>query len=158
MSTRARIVSITIGLLMAVVVAGAAYGNSARPVTKSSPADRVLMLRSEALNVLYGLGKPAGMTGAAYRASLVKGAALNQRYGLPMALSPDDIARLYASRTGEILSPVRPSASTVAPPTASGFDWTDATIGGVFVAGLFVIGAAAALVVRHRHLGRPRLP
>jgi hypothetical protein len=89
------------------------------------------------------------MTHAQHRASLILGAALNERYGLPVVLTADEIARLYG--TGRIASP------ELAPPTSvlrgDAFDWTDAVIGGAFAAGLALIGAAGVVVGR-----RARVP
>jgi hypothetical protein len=156
MSTRTRIAVTVVGLVLAAVVSAPALAGS-RPPGMPPQAYKALMLRSEALNVLYGLGKPAGMSVAAYRAMLAEGAALNERYGLATPFRADEIASLYGSRSDEVLPVARASAPAVATASTSGFDWADATIGAAFVAGLLAIGAAAALAVhRHRHVGHPR--
>jgi hypothetical protein len=89
------------------------------------------------------------MTHAQYRASLVRSAALNERYGLPVVLTSGEIARLYG--TGRTRSP------ELAPPTSmprgDAFDWSDAGIGAAFAAGVALIGAAGVLLVgRHAHV------
>jgi hypothetical protein len=110
----------------------------------SPEAYQALQRRSAALNLIYGLGKPAGMTHAQYRASRIRSAALNERYGLPVVLTSDEIARLYG--TGRTTSPASPPSV----PRADAFDWSDAAIGAAFVAWLALIGAAGLLVVgRH---------
>jgi hypothetical protein len=82
---------------------------------------------------MYGLGKPAGMTHAQYRASLIRSAALNERYGLPVVLTSDEIARLYG--TGRTRSP------ELAPPTNStrGFAWEAFGIGAAVMFGLALL-------------------
>ncbi len=108
MTTRATIATIAVGMVLAAVAAVAAQ---AGPGQMSPEAYQALHRRSVALNVIYGLGKPAGMTHAQYRASLIRSAALNERYGQPVVLTSDEIARLYG--TGRTRSP------ELAPPTNS---------------------------------------
>lgn len=67
---------------------------------------RALMLRSEALDQKYGLGRPSavpqGMTAAGYRALLLRSEALNKRYGLDkqkaaaVTSQPDNSTRGFA--------------------------------------------------------------
>jgi hypothetical protein len=74
----------TIGTL--VVLAGAAQAATSKPAGMSTPEYRALMLRSQALNDKYGLGKPVGkptgMSQAEYRALMLRSQALNEKYGL----------------------------------------------------------------------------
>ena len=151
MTTRSHIAHAAIGIVLAAVAAAPAFG-SGRPPEMTPQQYKAMVVRSEALNALYGLGKPAQMTHAEYRAALIRGAALNERYGLPVGLSSAEIARLYGTRVAESPLPEAPAASTVA--AADGFDWPDAIIGAGFVAGLFSLGTAGALIVRrHGHIG-----
>jgi hypothetical protein len=124
-------------MVLAVLVAPAAQ---ASPGQMSPEAYQALHRRSFALNMIYGLGKPAGMTHAQYRASLVRSAALNERYGLPVALTSDEIARLYG--TGWTRSP------ELAPPTNSnpGFAWGAFGLGAAVMFGLALL--AGCFVVR----------
>lgn len=146
MTTRASIATIAVGMVLAVVAAPAAQ---AGPGQMSPEAYQALHRRSLALNVIYGLGKPAEMTHAQYRALSVRGAALNERYGLPVALTSDEIARLYG--TGRTRSPELAPPTSV--PRGDAFDWSDAAIGAAFAAGLALISAAGVLVVgRHAHV------
>jgi hypothetical protein len=130
MTTRATIATIAVGMVLVVVAAPAAQ---AGPGQMSPKAYQALHRRSSALNVIYGLGKPAGMTHAQYSASLVRSAALNERYGLPVALTSGEIARLYG--TGRTRSP------ELAPPTNStrGFAWGAFGIGAAVMFGLALL-------------------
>ena len=130
MTTRTTIATIAVGMVLAVVAAPAAQ---AGPGRMSPEAYQALHRRSLALNVIYGLGKPAGMTHAQYRASLVRGAALNERYGLPVALTSGEVERLYG--TGRTRSP------DLAPPTSSnpGFAWGAFGIGAAVMFGLALL-------------------
>ena len=149
MTTRVTIATIAVGMVLAVVAAAAAQ---AGPGQMSPEAYEALHERSFALNVIYGLGKPAGMTHAQNRASLIRGAALNERYGLPVVLRSGEIARLYD--TGRIVSPELAPPTSV--PRGDAFDWTDAAIGAAFVAGLALIGVAGLVVGRHAHVPQLR--
>lgn len=130
MTTRVTIATIAIGMVLAAVAPMAAQ---AGPGQMSPEAYQALHRRSFALNVIYGSGKPAGMTHAQYRASLVRSATLNERYGLPVALSPDEIERLYG--TGRTRSP------ELAPPTNStrSFAWGAFGIGAAVMFGLALL-------------------
>jgi hypothetical protein len=129
MTTRVTIATIAVGMLLIAVAAPAAQ---AGPGQMSPEAYQALHRRSMALNVIYGLGKPAGMTHAQYRALLIRSAGLNERYGLPVALTSDEIARLYG--TGR----TRPE---LAPPTNStpGFAWGAFGIGAAVMFGLALL-------------------
>jgi hypothetical protein len=130
MTTRVTIAIIAIGMVLAAVAPMAAQ---AGPGQMSPEAYQALHRRSFALNVIYGLGKPAGMTHAQYRASLVRSATLNERYGLPVALAPSEIERLYG--TGRTRPP------ELAPPTNStrGFAWGAFGIGAAVMFGLALL-------------------
>ena len=141
MTTRVTIATIAIGMVLAAVAPMAAQ---AGPGQMSPEAYQALNRRSFALNVIYGLGKPAGMTHAQYRASLVRGAALNEHYGLPVVLTSSEIARLYG--TGRTRSP------ELAPPANStrAFAWGAFGIGAAVMFGLALV--AGGVVARHRLL------
>ncbi len=142
MTTRATIAAIAIGMALAAVAATAAQaGGQVSPEAYGAP-DR----RSLALNVMYGLGKPAGMTHDQYRASLIRSAALNERYGLPVVLTSGEIARLYG--TGRITSPELPPPISV--PRGDAFNLTDAAIGAAVMFGLALL--AVGFFVRRRRL------
>jgi hypothetical protein len=84
-STIGRIAAVlaTVGALT--VLVGVAQAGTSRPPGMSKAEYRALMLRSEALNQKYGLGRqaaPQGMAAAKYRALMLRGEALNQKYGL----------------------------------------------------------------------------
>jgi hypothetical protein len=142
MTTRASIATITVGLALAVFSATAAQ---AGPGPMSPEAYQALHRRSLALNVIYGLSKPAGMTHAQYRALLIRSAALNERYGLPVALTSGEIARLYG--TGRTTSPELAPTSV---PRGDAFDWSDAAIGAAVMFGLALL--AVGFVGRRRLL------
>lgn len=152
MTTRSHIAHVAIGIVLAGVAAAPVYAGSGRPPEMTPQQYKAMVVRSEALNALYGLGKPAQMTHAEYRAALIRGAALNERYGLPVGLSSAEIARLYGTRLGESPLPEAPAPPTVT--AGDGFDWADAMIGAGFIAGVFALGSAGALIVRrHGHIG-----
>ena len=143
MTIRAIIATIAVGMLLAVLAAPAAQ---AGPGQISAEAYQALHTRSVGLNVIYGLGKPAGMTHAQYRALLIRSAGLNERHGLPVALTSAEIARLYG--TGLTRAPELAPPTSV--PRGDAFDWSDAAIGAAFAAGLALIGAAGVLAVGRR--------
>jgi len=143
-TTRVTIATIAVGMLLAVVAAPAAQAG--RPAQMSAEAYQALHRQSWALNVIYGLGKPAEMTHAEYRASLIRSTALNERYGLPVVLTSGQIARLYGTGRTRSQEPAPPTSV----PRGDAFDWSDAAIGAVFMAGLALIGAAGVLVVGRR--------
>ena len=130
MTTRVTIATIAIGMVFAAVAPMVAQAGSGQ---MSPEAYQALHRRSFALNVMYGLGKPAGMTHAQYRASLVRSAALNEHYGVPVALTSGEIERLYG--TG------RPRSPELAPPTNSirGFAWGAFGIGAAVMFGLALL-------------------
>jgi hypothetical protein len=130
MTTRVTIATIAVGMVLAAVAPAAQAG----PGQMSPEAYGALHRRSLALNVIYGLGKPAGMTHAQYRASLVRSAALNERYGLPVVLTSGEIERLYG--TGRTTSPESAPTSV---PRGDAFDWTAAAIGAAVMFGLALL-------------------
>jgi hypothetical protein len=123
-------VLVTIGALTA--LAGVAQAAPSKPAGMSKAEYRALILRSEALNQRYGLGRqgavPTGMTAAEYRALMRRSAALNRRYG-PSAGSAPQIA----------------SQSTA---SAQGFAWGTFGIGAAAMLGLVLL--AGALLVGSR--------
>jgi hypothetical protein len=127
--TRATIATIAVGMVLAVAAPAAQAGSG----QMSPEAYQALHRRSFALNVMYGLGKPAGMTHAQYRASLVRSAMINEHYGLPVVLTSGEIARLYG--TGRTRSP------ELAPPASStrGFAWGAFGIGAAVMFGLALL-------------------
>ena len=143
MTTGVTIATIAVGMVLAVIAAPAAQ---AGPGQMSPEAYQALHRRSSALNVMYGLGKPAEMTHAQYRASLIRSAARNERYGLPVVLTSGEIARLYD--TGRITSPELAPPTSV--PRGDAFDWTDAAIGAAVMFGLALL--AVGFFVRRRLL------
>jgi hypothetical protein len=134
---RATIATIAFGMVLAVVAAPAAQ---AGPGQMSPEAYQALHRRSAALNVIYGLGMPAGMTHAQYRALLIRSAALNERYGLPVALTPGEIERLYGTGRETSQELARPTNST------RGFAWGAFGIGAALMFGLALL--AGYFVVR----------
>jgi len=144
MKARTRIAGIAAGVALVALVAASASAAGTAP-GQMSPAGHAAMVRSQALNVLHGLGKPEGMTHAQYRAQLIRSTALNELHGLPVGLSSSEVARMYG--TGVVPSPA--PATPVAVPRGDGFNWADAAIGAAFAAGIALLGVAGALAVRH---------
>jgi hypothetical protein len=126
----------TIGAMA--VLAGSAQGATSRPLLMSKAEYRALMIRSEALNNLYGNAvtrlSPRQFrslyTAGGYRlapqefiALIARSEALNRRYGLG--------------------KPTAPTSSTVQQPArvvANGFDWGDFGIGAAAMLGLVLLG------------------
>jgi hypothetical protein len=142
MTIRLNIAALAVGLALAAI--GAASVQAA-PQQMSPEAYDALHRRSIALNVMYGLDKPAGMTHEQFRALLIRSASLNEQNGLPVVLTSAEIARLYG--TGDVATP-----ATFAP-RSDPFDWGNVVIGAAFVAGLALLGAAAVMIAnRHGHV------
>ena len=120
--------------------AGSVQAANSRPAGMTKGEYRALMLRSEALNEKYGLGKWAGrppsMSPAAYRALILRSEALNRRYGLGSA-------HVVAST---------PPTVTVA---ENGFVWGDFAIGAAAMFGLVLV--ATGVVTATRRIPRTRV-
>ena len=75
-----------VGLVVAVFAlafgAGLASAGNVRPAGVTPAQYRAMMIRGQALNEKYGLGIPHGMTAAQYQALVIRGQALNEKYGL----------------------------------------------------------------------------
>jgi hypothetical protein len=95
-------VLVTIGALTA--LAGVAKAAPSKPAGMSKAEYRALILRSEALNQRYGLGRqgavPTGMTAAEYRALMRRSEALNRRYGPSAGSAPQIASQSTASTQG----------------------------------------------------------
>ena len=93
-----------------VVLAASAQAATSRPAGMSQSEYRALMIRSEALNTLYGLdrnvvlgasaqaatSRPAGMSQPEYRALMIRSEALNTLYGNAVTrLSPQQFTGYY---------------------------------------------------------------
>jgi hypothetical protein len=110
-------------------------------------------------------GRSAGMSPEAYQALMLRSQALNQLYGTAATrMTPSELKALYVRSSwlnehAKTLWPASTPAAAV--PTVvtvhEGFDWRDAAIGAGFVAGLVLLGAAGAVTVR-RHGGFIRHP
>jgi hypothetical protein len=89
--TLRQIAALAVGL--AVVGAIAASAQAARPDGMSPAEYRALMLRSQALNELYGGGAPEGMAPAEYRAVVIRGQAMNAMYqgAVPKGPAPETL-------------------------------------------------------------------
>ncbi len=168
----------TAGALGALALAGTASAQPGeRPARMTAQQYRAELIRGDALNARYGLGKyslaaqsgprAAGMTAQQYRAELIRADALNARYGLgryapkpdpTIGLSP--VQRIIAQERGRQADGRRFGArdAAVAPSRAlgvDGFDWGDAAIGagaGVGFALLVLGGGLAARQGRRTRL------
>jgi len=145
---------------LAVLGAVAAGAQAARPAGMSPEEYRALMIRSQALNELYGGGAPQGMSPAEYRALIIRSKAMNALYkaAVPKGPAPET---LRADRIrGEALNRLYgPGAAAVAPVTTvpgDGFDWADAGIGAGGALGLALL-LVAGLTLGGRRLRAGRL-
>ena len=104
----------------------AAAVQAQKPAGMSKAEYRALMLRSEALNEKYGLGKwankPPAMSPAEYRALMLRSEALNEKYGLGG-------------------STVKTSSIAPAVVAGSGFAWGEFGIGAASMLGVVLVGA-----------------
>jgi hypothetical protein len=149
MTIRLDIAGLVVGVALAAV--GAASVQAA-PQQPSPEAYDALHRRSVALNVMYGLDKPAGMTHEQFRALLIRSAALNEQHRLPVVLTSTEIARLYGTGRGTV--PAGPAAT----PRGDPFDWADALVGAAAVTGIALLGVATVMAVnRHGHVAHPRI-
>jgi hypothetical protein len=68
------------------ILGGTAQAATSKPAAMSNAEYRALMIRSQALNDMYGLGwptkKPKNMTAAEFRALMLRSQALNEKYGV----------------------------------------------------------------------------
>lgn len=119
---------------------GSVQAANARPAGMTKAAYRALMLRSEALNEKYGLGKWAGrppsMSQAEYRALMLRSEALNRKYGLGGS----------TAKTGQV------APAVVA---GSGFAWADFGIGAAAMLGLVLV--ATGVFAATRRIPRTRV-
>jgi hypothetical protein len=128
-SSSYRKIAVALALIGALLVlAGSAQAGS-RPAGMSKAEYRALMLRSQAVNEKYGLGrvaagKPAGMSWPEYRTLLLRSEALNRKYGLggspTAAAGPATVVR------------------------NSGFDWGDFGLGAAAMFGLVLVASGIA--------------
>ena len=114
---------------------------AAKPTGMSQPEYRALMLRSDGLNQLYGLGVP--VKGENYYARALPTAS-------PVVNVPVKGENYYARG----LPTSTPTTFASASSTSTDFQWGDAGIGAGALLGLMALVAAAFSLRRHRfHLG-----
>ena len=136
-STIGRIAAVLATVSALTALAGAAQAGTSRPPNMSKAEYRALMLRGEALNQKYGLGQqavPQGMTAAEYRALMLRSQALNTRYGLDK----------------QIAAAVTPQPTN----STRGFAWGAFGIGAAVMFGLAVL--SGGFFVRRRLLATLR--
>ncbi len=138
-STIGRIAAVLATVSALTALAGVAQAGTSKPPSMSKAEYQALMLRSEALNQKYGLGRqravPQGMTAAEYRALMLRSQALNTRYGLDKQMA----------------------AAVTPQPTNStrGFAWGAFGIGAAVMFGLALL--AGGFLVRRRLLAMLRV-
>ena len=123
-STLAAIISVAVALAAPIQAA------TSKPAGMSQPEYRALIIRSEALNRIYHLGKysrvPAGMTPAEYRALMLRSKALNEKYHLGA----------FAPATRVVTAD-------------AGFSWSAFGIGAAAMLGLVLVASGAIVSGRH---------
>ena len=80
-STARRIAAVVVAIAAVTALTGVAQAGTSRPAGMTKSEYQALVLRSEALNQRYGLGKWAGVP-PEFRALTIRSEALNKRYGL----------------------------------------------------------------------------
>lgn len=151
--TYRRIVGAALALVALAVLCSAAA--AARPAGVSPAEYRALLLRSQAMNVLYASSVPKGAAPETVRADRIRGEALNRLYGnAATRMTPNEFTAYYARGTwlNAHARPVATAEPPVAALPASGFDWGDAAIGAGFAVGLVLLGAAGAIALRRSGL------
>ena len=157
-STIGRIAAVLATVSALTALAGVAHAGTSRPTSMSKAEYRALMLRSEALNQKYGLGKqravPQGTSTAESRALMLRSEALNRQYQLgsgtskPAAMGRQEyralVLRSNALNAKYGLGGARVVAST--PPAVTvvenGFVWRDFAIGAATMLGLVLVATA----------------
>jgi hypothetical protein len=138
-----RIAAVLVAVAGLTFVTGVAQGASSRPAGMSVGAYQSLVIRSRALDHMYGLDrrnwKPAAMPEGAYRSLVIRSQALDDKYGPGRT----DVARSSA--------PSRPQDVS-----ASGFAWSDFGVGAAAMLGLVLI--VGGLVVGGHHARRAPNP
>jgi hypothetical protein len=132
-STNTRRLAVAVAVFAAFLCFAAAV-QAQKPAGMSKAEYRALMLRSEALNEKYGLGKwankPPAMSPAEYRALMLRSEALNEKYGLGG-------------------STVKTSSIAPAVVAGSGFAWGEFGIGAASMLGVVLVGAGVFFGSRH---------
>ena len=139
-------IGVVLGTIGAIVVlVASAQAATSKPATMSQPAYRALVIRSEALNNLYGnavtrlssqqFGElyQAGanrMAPQAVAALVARSEALDRKYGLERTSGPTKFVKQ---------------------PMGNGFDWADFGIGAAAMLGLVLLSGA---ILAGAHLGR----
>ena len=148
-----------IGALL--ILGGTAQAATSKPAGMSNAEYRALVLRSEALNQRYHLGRysavPQGMTAAAYRALVLRSEALNQRYhlgrysavpqGMTAAAYRALVLRSEALNKKYRLGAFAPATRVVT--AAAGFSWSAFGIGAAAMLGLVLLASGAIVGGRH---------
>ena len=156
--THLRILGLVAGLALFGAVVAA--GQAARPAGMSPAEYQALMIRSQALNELYGGGAQQGMSPAEYRALIIRSKAMNVLYksAVPNRPAPETL-RADRIRGEELNRLYGSGGAAVAPVTTvqgNGFDWADAGIGAGVALGLVLIFMAGLTVVGRRFRGNIR--
>jgi hypothetical protein len=170
-STTQKIATVLAALAVLAALTGVAQAATSKPAGMSKAEYRALVIRSDALNQKYGLGKwqgvPEGMTAAEYRALVIRSEALNQKYGLgkwqgvPEGMTPAEYRALMIR--SEALNKQYSlgkwsTASTAQPPTGSTnhFAWGAFGIGAVAMLGLVLLASGVFVASRYSR-GTPRV-
>ena len=148
-----------IGALL--ILGGTAQAATSKPAGMSNAEYRALMIRSEALNKKYHLGRystaPQGMTATAYRALMLRSEALNKKYHLGRYSTAPQGMTATAYRALMIRSEAlnkKYHLGAFAPATrvvtaAAGFSWSAFGIGAAAMLGLVLLTSGAIVGGRH---------
>jgi hypothetical protein len=137
-----------VGIVLSGVLMSAAIAQ-AKPVGMSKAEDRALVIRSEGLNQMYGVGQKSQQ--AIIREKLGEIGA----WAVPSTSTTSTQQAIIREKLGEIGAWAVPSTSATSKPTPvvssdDGFDWNNAGIGAAFVLGAMLLGVAS-LATRRRH-------
>jgi hypothetical protein len=128
-STTRKVATLLTALAVLAAVTGIAQAATLKPAGMSKAEYRALIIRGDAMNEKYRLGRwqnvPQGMTPAEYRALTIRGEALNKQYGLGKWST--------SSSTG----------------VSHGFSWGAFGIGAVAMLGLVLLAGGVVAGSRH---------
>jgi hypothetical protein len=109
-------------------------------------AVRALEIRSEGLNIAYGLGETAEAGAEAVGALAIRSQAMNERYGVTGGSGAEAVGAL-AIRS-QAMNDRYGAGTTVG--SRTGFDWADAGVGITVALGAVLMAAAGIFVLRRQ--------
>jgi hypothetical protein len=148
---------VAVAVIAAALGLGSALGASP-PTGMSAQEYKALVIRSQALNDLYGEPEVTSQ----YKALVIRSQALNDLYGEPEVTSQYKAMVIAYRLRGEAMNRLARSGVLTAPPVPSdtvagdAFDWTDFGIGVGAMFGFVLLGGALAGATLYARRGHAR--